>query len=153
AEPLQPGTTFEVSVYVDQEAARAGEDTIDLVVPAGAQVEVQLVVSEHFAVNGPAVTSMTINEQLRSDADRRVNGSVRPAHELPTDVPPGLIALFFYKGRPSGKVSRAMKIAGVVTQALSPTRERVEVQDGVPADLTVVITSAVANDGRQFFCT
>jgi hypothetical protein len=151
-EPLQPGATFEVSVYVDQEAARFGEDTIDVVVEVGTNVEVQLVVSEHFAVNGSAVTSMIVKDEERSDAEP-FSVTVRPTDELPIDVPPSLIALFFYKGRPSGKVSRAVKIAGVTTQVLAPRRERIEVQDGTPADLTVVVIGAVVNDGRQFFCT
>jgi Histone H1-like nucleoprotein HC2 len=38
--PLQPGAIFVVSVYVDQKAALSGEETIDVVVEAGAQVEV-----------------------------------------------------------------------------------------------------------------
>lgn len=151
--PLQPGDTFEVSVYVDQKAARAGEQTTDVVVAAGAQVEVQLIVSEHFVVNGSAVTTMTITDATRSDAERPFSVTVVAANELPTKVPPSLIALFFYKGRPSGKVSRAVTIAGVATTALVPGKERVEVKDGVPADLTVVVTGAVVNDGRQFFCT
>lgn len=151
-EVLQPGTTFDVLVYVDQEAAHAGEDTIDVVVAAESLVEVQLVVSEHFSVNGSAMTQMTVTDQPRSDAARRFSVSVRPADELPADVVPSLIALFFYKGRPSGKVSRAVKIAGVATQAPVPDRDRVELNDGVAADLTVVVTGA-QRDGRHFFCT
>ncbi len=151
--PLQPGDTFEVAVYVDQQAARPGEATTDVVVPVKSQVEIQLVVSEHFTVNGSAVTSMTITDAPRSDADRTFSVTVVPANELPTKVPPSLIAQFFYKGRPSGKVSRTATIAGVATTALAPGRARVELQDGVAADLIVVVTAAVANDGRQFFCT
>ncbi len=153
-EPLRPDTTFEVSVYVDQKAARSGEDTIDVVVEAGAHVEVLLVVSEHFTVNGSALTSMTIKDEPRSDAERRFSVTVFAAHQLPTDVPPSLIALFFYKGRPSGKVCRSVKIAGVATTEVAPGRqERVQLQDGTAADLTVVVTAAAVNDGRQFFCT
>lgn len=151
-EVLQPGTNFEVLVYVDQEAAHAGEDTFDVVVPAESLVEVQLVVSEHFSVNGSAMTQMTVTDRPRSDAARRFSVSVRPADELPADVVPSLIALFFYQGRPSGKVSRAVKIAGVATQAPVPDRDRVELNDGVAADLTVVVTGA-QRDGRHFFCT
>ena len=153
AGPLQPDATFEVRVYVDQKSARAGEDVIDIVAEAGSLVEVQLVVSEHFSVNGSAVTQMTVTDADRSDADRPFSVSVRPANELPADVVPSLIALFFYKGRPSGKVSRAVKIAGVATQAPLPSKERVELSEGTAADLTVVVTGAQVHDGRQFFCT
>lgn len=153
SKPLRPGSSFEVLVYVDQKAARADEHTTDVVVPTGSQVEVQLVVSEHFAVNGSAVTTMTISDKPRSDADRPFSVTVLPADQLPVKTPPSLIALFFYKGRPSGKVSRVVEIIGVATVALAPGKERVELQDGVAADLTIVVTGAVANDGRQFFCT
>jgi len=154
AKLLQPRDSFDVSVYVDQKAARAGEDTVDIVVPvAGTQVEVQLIVSEHFAVNGSAVTTMTITDEPRSDAERPFKVTVVPANELPTKVPPSLIAQFFYKGRPSGKVSRTVAIAGVSTATVVPAKERVEVQDGVAADLTVVVNRTLANDGRQFTCT
>jgi hypothetical protein len=152
-EPLQPGSTFEVRVYVDQKSARAGEDTIDVVAESGSQVEVQLVVSEHFSVNGSAMTQMTVTDATRSDADRPFSVSILPAGELPANVVPSLIALFFYKGRPSGKVSRAVQIVGVTTQALAPIQHRLELSDGVAADLTIVVTGAEVNDGRQFFCT
>jgi hypothetical protein len=99
------------------------------------------------------VTFINIRDEERSDVERPFSVTIRPANELPIDVPPSLIALFFYKGRPSGKVSRAVEIVGVATEALAPTGERIEVKDGTPADLTVVVTGAVVNDGRQFFCT
>ena len=153
SEPLRPGTTFEVSVYVDQKSARAGEDTIDVVATAGSQVEIQLVVSEHFYVNGAAMSTMIVTDAPRSDADRTFSVSVVPKADLPTNVVPSLIALFFYKGRPSGKVSRSVQIEGVTSQALTPTKDKVELSDGTAADLTVIITGAEVNDGRQFFCT
>lgn len=149
---LEPETTFEVLVYVDQQAARAGEDTVDIVAEAGSLVEIHLVVSDHFSVNGPAMTQMIVTDAARSDAERRFSVTVRPASELPVDVVPSLIALFYYKGRPSGKVSRAVRIAGVTTQASPPSEERIELSDGTAADLTVTVTGAQARDGRQFFC-
>ena len=68
---LEPETTFEVLVYVDQQAARAGEDTVDIVAEAGSLVEIHLVVSDHFSVNGPAMTQMIVTDAARSDADHR----------------------------------------------------------------------------------
>ena len=150
---LQPGDTFDVSIYVDQKAARAGEASTAVVVPAGAKVEIQLIVSDHFVVNGSTTTTMTITDEEKSEAKRPFSVTVVPANELPTEVPPSLIATFSYKGRPSGKVSRTVTIAGVATTALAAATERVDVREGVAADLTVLITRAVANDGRQFFCT
>lgn len=153
AEPLQPGTTFEVRVYVDQKAARVGEDTVDVIAEVGSQVEIQLVVSEHFYVNGSAMSTMTVTGAPRSDADRAFSVSIVPAADLPVNVVPSLIALFFYKGRPSGKVSRSVQIVGVTSEALAPTEGKVELSEGTAADLTVIVTGSKAKGARQFFCT
>ena len=76
AEPLQPGTTFEVRVYVDQKAARVGEDTVDVIAEVGSQVEIQLVVSEHFYVNGSAISTMTVTGAPRSATVLAVTSAV-----------------------------------------------------------------------------
>jgi hypothetical protein len=152
-ERLQPGTRFEISVYADRAEPRPHEVSSDILVAAGATVEVHLVVSEHFSVEGPAVTRMTITDAERSDAERRFTVMVRPANQLRVEVVPSLIALFFHNGRPSGNVTRTVEIDGVAHQPLDARPERIETDDGAPADLTVIITSAAINDGRQFFCT
>jgi hypothetical protein len=150
---LQPGTTFEVAIFADKFAARSGETSTDIVVESGAIVEVQLVVSAHFSVSGPAVTRITITDAKHADAEQRFNVIVRPRNELPAGVIPSLIALFFHNGRPCGSVARTVNIEGVATQNVDQRPGRIQTDDGAPADLTVVVTSAVINDGRQFFCT
>jgi kumamolisin len=149
---LQPEMTFEVSIFADQFAARSGETSADIVVESGAVLEVQLVVSAHFFVSGPAATRMTIAGAKRSDAEQLFKVSVRPRKELPAGIVPSLIALFFHNGRPCGSVARTVEIDGVAMQHLDPRPGRIQTDDGVPADLTVVVTRAVINDGRQFLC-
>jgi CHAT domain len=150
---LQPGTTFEVSIFADQSKARPGETSTDIVVESGAILEVQLIVSEHFLVSDRAVTRITITDAERTDAEQRFKVAVRPRDQLPADIVPSLIALFFHNGRPCGTVARTVDIEGVATQNPDPRPERIQTDGGTPADLTVVVTRAVINDGRQFFCT
>jgi hypothetical protein len=150
---LRPGTKFEVSVYVDQKAARAGEDAVDVVVQAGAQVQIQLIASAHFAIEGSPVTTMQITDAARSDADRKIKVTVLPIDKLPHDVPPSLVALFFYNGRPSGLVSRSVQIEGVAAVDSSAPRGRVELNEGTPADLTVTVIRVPGREGREFTCT
>ena len=165
---LQPGTTFEVSIFADRFAVRPGETSTDIVVGPGVILEVRLIVSAHFEFVSPAATRMTITEADRVDAEQRFKVRVRPKGELPVDIVPSLIALFFHNGRPCGSVRRTADIDGVVTQTTVPPPERtdggapqnpgpppgwIQTDSGAPADLTIVVTSAVVNDGRQFFCT
>jgi hypothetical protein len=165
---LQPGTKFKVSIFADHSTVRPGETSTEIMVESGAILEVRLIVSAHFSIVGPAATRMTITEAERADAEQRFNVRVQPKNELPVGVVPSLIALFFHNGRPCGSVRRTVDINGVATQNadpppgrpdsgappnLDPPPGRIQTDNGAPADLTIVVTSAVINDGRQFFCT
>jgi CHAT domain len=165
---LQPGTTFEVSIFASLSKPRPGETSTDIVAESGAILEVRLIVSGHFEVISPTATRMTITEAERVDAEQRFKVRVRPKRELPVDLVPSLIALFFHNDRPCGSVRRTVDIDGVASQTTVPPPERadagalqnpgpppgrIQTDSGAPADLTVVVTSAVINDGRQFFCT
>jgi CHAT domain len=80
--------------------------------------------------------------------------AVKPADALRTDVPPLITALFFHNGRPSGKVTRVVTIAGLAAAATPPGRPaRVELQDARMPDLCITIRATEANDGSRFECT
>jgi hypothetical protein len=152
--PLQPDASFQVQVYLDRQAAQAGEDSEDIVVPSGAEVEVHLVVSSHFVVSGESMRTVTVlGDTERSDV-APFQLTVRPARSLRADVPPLISALFFYNGRPSGRVTRAVSIVGLAADAApAGPPARVELQEGRAPDLSITIRAAEARDGRQFICT
>jgi hypothetical protein len=152
--PLKPGSHFNVNVWVDTQAAREDEDSLRVNVPAGAVVELFLVLSGHFSANGPDMQLMLVpGERERADA-QPFRVSVKPADALPRGLPAVITVLFFFNGRPSGKVSIAPPIAGVAAASTAPApTARVELQAALMPDLCVTISATEANDGRQFHCT
>lgn len=150
---VSPGMFFEISIYADQSAARSGEVSADIVVQSGATVEVQLVTSAHFRVEGSDLTRIVVSEAKRAEAERIFKVVVRPSNEVPIDVVPSLIALFFHNGRPCGSVARTITIEGVITTEVQSRSGQIRTDEGAPADLIIVVTRAIINDGRQFFCT
>ncbi|MCK1445452.1 CHAT domain-containing protein [Bradyrhizobium sp. 48] len=152
--PLQPDAVFQVQVYLDTQAAQAGEDSEDLVLPAGTQVQVHLTVSSHFVVLSDVVRTMTVYADSGPSEACSFELMVKPANALRVDMPPMITALFFHKGRPSGKVTRMVTIAGLAAAAAPVGRPaRVEFQRCRTPDLSIAIRAAEANDGRQFECT
>jgi CHAT domain len=150
--PLEPRAAFDVEVFVDQEAAHPGEEVMmDVEVPAGTRVQVFLIASEHFLINGPTVQPMIIDAAPRSDAPP-FHLTVKPAAEMPSEGSPHLSALFLHKGRPCGMVRRAVEILGVVAQALPPSPARFEMRPTKDADLKITVVAAEEKDGRKFFC-
>jgi hypothetical protein len=117
--PLEPGNAFDVEIFVDQQAARAGEDSTKVKVPAGTRVQVNLIVSEHFLIDGPTVQPMTIDGAPRSNAPP-FHLFVKPIVQLPAEAAPYISALFMHAGRPCGMVRRAVKIA--LVDSLDPQR-------------------------------
>ncbi|WP_158671948.1 hypothetical protein, partial [Bradyrhizobium guangdongense] len=103
---VSPGMSFEIAIFADQSAARADELSTDIVVQWGITLEVQLVTSAHFRVEGSDLTRMVVSEAERLDAEQVFRVIVRPSDEVPIDVVPSLIALFFNNGRPCGSVAR-----------------------------------------------
>jgi hypothetical protein len=155
-EPLKPGAEriqFGVLVYLDTEAARSGEDTIDVVVPDRTHVAVLLLASEHFSIESNPRYSLFITADEKRVGPVRFDLSVKPAAELPVASPPSIVALFFHEGRPVGKVSRSPLIKGVAAAPAPTASARLEIEAADAADLVVTIAAAAANDGRQFFCT
>ena len=158
AAPLQPGTVFEVAVYVDQLAARPGENTEDVVLRAPREItsfrlDVWLVATHHFLITDAPIRTITVNQgEARSEAAvfraAVVTGPGQGEEPL-------ISASFSCNGRPSGRVTRFVPI---VTQVLTsnpaaraagagPTLE-VDLLAHVP-DLVIEI-SAPENDGRRF---
>jgi hypothetical protein len=153
---LMPDTTpvdFWVSVYLDTEAARAGEDTIDVVVPDRTEVIVLLLTSEHFIIASNLRCSLFITADQKRIGPVRYHLLLKPKHELPIASPPSIIALFFHDGRPVGKVSRSPVIEGVATAPPPTASARLEIEAAQAADLVITIVESNAHDGRQFFCT
>lgn len=155
-EPIKPGAEpirFGVLVYLDTEAARPGEDTIDVVVPDRTHVAVLLLASEHFTIASNPRYSLFITADEKRVGPIRFDLSVKPASKLPSASPPSIIALFFHEGRPVGKVSRSPVIEGVATAPAATASARLEIEAADAADLVVTVVAAEANDGKQFFCT
>jgi hypothetical protein len=150
--PLQPGSTFEVKIYADQSALREDEDVSPVVVPIGTRVDVYLVASDHFVIEGSDVGSMTIDAAPRSDCPPfRV--SVKPADKLPRGITPSMTALFLNAGRPCGMVRRAVSIADIEAPPPAPPRPpQLEIVLGADADLHVTVVDAGNKDGRTFKC-
>jgi hypothetical protein len=152
--PLQPGASFQVQVYLDRHDAQADEYSEDVVVPMGTQVEVHLVVSSHFEVLGDAVCTMTVRGDTEHSEASPFELAVKDVDALRVDVAPLITALFFHNSRPSGKVTRVVKIVGLDAVPTPPGRPaRVELQDARMPDLSITIRASEANDGRQFHCT
>ena len=154
--PLRPGTVFEVTVYADEIAARAGEDTEDLVLQApqeltSFELDIWLVATHHFLITDAAIKAIT----LRRDASRSEVATFRVAVVAAPGEreQPVISASFSCNGRPSGRVTRVVPIAEARTGAASyataatPTLE-VDVEAVAP-DLVMEI-SAPENDGRRF---
>jgi hypothetical protein len=133
-EPLTPGTVFDVSIFADQQQARAGEESSDIVLNApqdmsSFNLDVQLLTSSHFVLDEgtpsrrgrPQATSFApqqIEIRRESPDSSRAQFSLRvlDADKLP-DTQPTITALFRYQGRPSGQVTRHPAIAGLVVAA------------------------------------
>jgi hypothetical protein len=152
--PLQPGASFLVQVYLDTEASQAGEDSQEVVVLAGAQVEVHLVVSSHFLVTSDAMRTITVYGDRERSEISPFELAVKSVDALRMDVPPLITALFFHNGRPSGKVTRVVTIVGLAAAAAPQGRApRFELQNARRPDLCITIRAAEANNGRQFECS
>jgi hypothetical protein len=163
--PLKPGESCQISVYADTAAPRPGEKVEEIALDiAVGLVKVRLLVSGHLVVEGEHVRTIMIkrsqdrsetisfNVKLKSHSDLELAGLVGSPAEA--------VALFEYEGRPSGRVSVLLPTTFSTDQGV-PSADPVNARTGsvrvncgaTPADLTVTIVSARANDGRQFWCT
>jgi len=143
-EPLVPGTRFDVSIFADQQQPKAGEESSDIVLSAplhvqSFKVDVKLLVSEHFEIDAGSdgrrrkkvesqVSGMQqlVIQRRAAESSRAVfTLAVRAAKDL-VKTQPVITALFQYRGRPSGRISRKPAIAGleiVVSTRRSSTTE------------------------------
>ena len=182
AEPLNPGSRFKATIFADRETARVGEESDGIIITAPAEVpefkvDVKLVVSAHFKVLGQEAGETGIRtstpeiiitrerpESTRISFELQVVGAKKLANTQPT-----ITALFYYNGRPSGKVTRKPAINGLNvripaksggdTQSFAsnvrpPTKEpppSVEINhEAQPADLTISILETEEKDGCHF---
>ena len=158
APPVKPGVRMQVLVYTDTQAFRDGETGEGIVINAPAtqkrfEVDVWLSVSEPFEVEGPPVKSLVIlrDEEKSETVEFTVLGQNGPA-----PVEPALFsALFSYRGRPCGRVSREVPLT--TAQPGQPAREPLpepEIQIDANAqrpDLSVRIVAS-GTDERLFDC-
>ena len=112
-------------------------------------MQVHLVASEHFLVNGPAIQSMIVDMASRSDAPP-FHLTVKPAAQLPGKGSPHISALFMHDGRPCGMVRRAVKIASIAERPLPPSPARFEMTSAKEADLHITVVAGEEKDGRKF---
>jgi hypothetical protein len=175
---LRPGSTFEVSVFVDKSAARAGEETEDLVFEVSPTlrafpIQVRLLATGHFVIEDQDVKEILIERDKQRSNVAKFQVRVKPEAELAaedSDLRAGLTAVFAFNGRISGRVSRVIEISGAtpsatrrVSSPLTDTPEPIEVESSGPtpivieavarpADLTVEVLTQPTNDGRHFWC-
>ena len=114
-EPVKPGETFHVVVYMDTTVPRAGETVEDFVVTniradeVSLDVDVWLTTSAHFVVDGSPIAVVTLT---RSDASStKADFTVAVRDPLPDGAgTPRLCARFDYRLRASGSVGREVAI-------------------------------------------
>ncbi|RSL18360.1 CHAT domain-containing protein [Edaphobacter aggregans] len=151
--PAEAGMSFLVRIYADQSGARPGEESSDVEIRARGDVtefpvDVELLATEHFRIEGSSTTQIIIyrGRPMSNSAAFTVT-VVSPD----ADSKPGLTALFSYRGRPSGKVTRDFH-----TYAADVKPRRTVLDFDIiarPSGLTVTIVAQPANDGRQYWCT
>jgi CHAT domain len=149
--PIKPGTAFDVEIFADQEAPAPGEISTAITVPAGTRVDVHLLVSEHFLVDGAAVKSLVIDAGPVSE---RVSFRVaaKPADRLAIAGTPSITALFMNGGRPCGMVRRDVSVGDISVEPTQRPPARVEVVDIASADLHVTVVAKGNADRRTFQC-
>jgi hypothetical protein len=160
APPVEPGTRLKVAVYTDTQAMREGEEGEDVQIVAPPEqkqfdLTVWLVVGEPFEVEGPAVQPLTIlRDEERSKSAEFTVIRKDSAAQVGDTGPVTFSALFAYKGRPCGRVSRQIPLAaGPVEPAKEPLPQPgISVEaTAKPADLSVRIVAS-GEDECLFQC-
>jgi len=188
-EPLMPETAFDITIFADQQQARAGEESSGIVINAPRKVrdfkvDVKLLTSAHFEIKREALRrgksqdknfgsqQIVIHRDTPESSRVRFSLKVVGAAEMP-DTQPTITALFQYKGRPSGQVTRRPTITGVVVAASNrrgsstvPTGTFADntppdaadalpslrlQHDAVAADMTISIVELGQMDGCHFY--
>ncbi len=163
--PLIPGKAFDMYIYADTAPSREIEEGEDIVIVAPPEVhefevEVYLIASSHFVLPDDRVKKIIIKRF--EDRSNKAMFRMEVRREI-TNIENAIItALFSYRGRPSGKVSRTLAIASDISkeqikeESSSQPPEHTEVMNidagARSPDLTVTITCHPDNDGRMFYC-
>ncbi len=118
ADPVEGGQDFRVEVFVDAAEARPGEEAEELVIAAPRdqthfEVLVWLVPSDHFEVKGEPLATLTVERAVESSQPIGFDVSVKSSAQKIAGTP-SLSAVFLYQGRPAGKVTREIAVAGLV---------------------------------------
>jgi hypothetical protein len=156
-DPSPPGPNsarIQVSVYTDVGPRHEGEEGEDIVLQgppeqARFDLSVWLVVEKPFELEGSAIQELIIlRDQERSEP--AVFTVVRKKGGGTGTVT--FSALFAYKGRPCGRVSRAVPLAADAQEKTPLPNPIVRLDTGArPADLNVRIVAS-GTDGRTFQC-
>jgi hypothetical protein len=151
---VRPGDVFEIAVYLDTSAQRAGETGFNLIARSGSEVEVNIIASSHFRIQGGGTATFTLSEKDARIDLPRFRLSCLEQSEWGEGLP-SVIAVFFVDGRPCGKVARTIDVAGIKIGDIQDAAGHVEIGiNGLPpADLTITIVADPANDGRRFWCS
>jgi CHAT domain len=156
--PVAEGERIQVSVYTDAGARREGEEGDDVAVelPAGEDhvvLSVWLVVEAPFSVEGPDIRRLT----LRRDQERSEPAVFTVVRKGPATAPAATFsALFAYRGRACGRVSRTVAISADMAGAPDDETSRpdpiVRVETGARQAALNVRIVASGLDGRTFQC-
>lgn len=139
--PLSRGQRFDAVVYADESAPGPGEesDAIRLTGATAYDVEVWTAGTEHFDQISPRVAMMQIDSAKPDSTPLKFSIRVKP--ELASTDDAALFAYFFYRGRPCGKVRRAVSIQTVAPQQPLRQAPRLAIAtNAAPPDLTIEVT-------------
>jgi hypothetical protein len=168
---LVPAKAYRMAVFVNQEPAAPGAEVqpLQISVPKDLEeipVDVWLDCSSHFAVDDVADPP-----QIKIKTDTGVSDELTFTLKVlrPPDEKPMFVSAFFrYNGRPSGKITRYLELAGrglrwkPFTPVVKQEGEEVVLPNAgaLPslaleanatlADIRVEVLTTEANDGRQF---
>lgn len=158
--PTAPGEVIEVVVRTNRRPFREAEEGADVVIEAAAdltevELDVQLSVSDHFEVEGPATRRLRIRREENDSEPVRYRLRVVAS---PPERTAGICALFIYGQRPCGHVVRAWRWSNASVEApIAPAHTALPASLSVnvhsrPPDVTVYVTAPV-HDGTHFKCS
>ncbi len=158
--PKSAGDVITVRVRTDAASMDENEDGEDVVIEAPGDVErvhveVELVMSSHFRAIGESHSSLTISRD--TPESESISFQLEISDEAPAR-PAGLLALFTYRGRPCGHVSRVWDWAtdsreapALPGHAIAAASLPVHI-DSMRPDLSVFVTAPSGDDGMHFAC-
>jgi CHAT domain-containing protein len=152
--PFTTGDEFNASVFVDQHAAREGEEAIDLEIPAEKgindyEISVWLIGTRHFQISRPTLRTFVIHRGIARSDPVVFKVVVRDAT---VRAIPRVMALFRYNERACGEVSRKIDLSGLSTAEDKPPPALFSVHTTAePAHLTIEITNP-SKDLQHFDC-